>query len=452
MTKYTNEQKLDAVIRYENSSESINEIAKRIGTSKSVVYNWIKQFKYHGLAAFEKSYTTYTAQFKMDVLNYMNENGVSSDKAAVIFKISSPKLIRKWRNQLNTLGVEALFSKKKGRPSMKKESNKQTKQTPVEGSTEALQAEIERLRMENEYFKKVECLSSSQGKITTKDKVKVICELRHKYSVKALVAYAGIPRSTFYDIVKKMYLPDPDADLKAEIKGIYEEHEGRYGYRRIRDELKNRGKKVNHKRVQRIMKELGLKCIVRMKKYKSYKGTVGKIAPNILDRNFTAKAPNEKWVTDITEFKLFDVKLYLSPVLDLFNGEIITYTIGSRPTYSLVSEMLGKALDRLPEEHQLLMHSDQGWHYQMKQYRHALESRGIVQSMSRKGNCYDNSVIENFFGIMKSEFLYLKEFESVEHFKEELEKYINYYNTKRIKAKLKGMSPIQYRTHAQTVA
>ena len=263
--------------------------------------------------------------------------------------------------------------------------------------------------------------------------------------MKALVAFAEIPRSTYYDLVKKMNRPDPDSELNAEIQAIYNEHEGRYGYRRIRDELKNRGRKVNHKKVQRIMKALGLKCIVRMKKYKSYKGTVGKIAPNILNRNFTAETPNEKWVTDITEFKLFGEKLYLSPVLDLFNGEIITYTIGSRPTYSLVSEKLEKALERLPEEHQLLMHSDQGWHYQMKPYSHTLQSRGIVQSMSRKGNCHDNSVMENFFGIMKSEFLYLKEFESVEQFKIELEKYINYYNTKRIKAKLK-LSPVQYRT------
>ena len=260
------------------------------------------------------------------------------------------------------------------------------------------------------------------------------------------MALADIPRSTFYDISKKIDLPDSDADLKNEIKAIFVEHDGRYGYRRIRDELANRGQKVNHKKVQRIMKELGLKCIVRMKKYKSYKGTVGKIAPNILDRNFTSKAPNEKWVTDITEFKLFGEKLYLSPVLDLFNGEIITYTIGFRPTYSLVSEMLEKALEHLPEDHQLLMHSDQGWHYQMKQYRQTLQSRSIAQSMSRKGNCYNSSVMENFFGIMKSEFLYLKEFESVEHFKKELENYIDYYNNKRMKAKFK-MSPVQYRTH-----
>lgn len=179
--------------------------------------------------------------------------------------------------------------------------------------------------------------------------------------MKALVAFAKIKRSTYYDIVKKMDRPDRDADLKAEIQAIYDEHEGRYGYRRIRDELANRGKIVNHKKVQRIMKELGLKCLVRMKKYKSYKGTVGEIAPNILDRHFTAEAPNEKWTTDITEFKLFGEKLYLSPVLDLFNGEIITYTIGSRPTFPLVSDMLEKALERLPEDHQLLMHSDQGW-------------------------------------------------------------------------------------------
>ena len=217
-------------------------------------------------------------------------------------------------------------------------------------------------------------------------------------------------------------------------------------------ELTNRGHKVNHKKVQRIMKELGLKCLVRIKKYRSYKGTVGKIAPNILERNFQAEKPNEKWVTDITEFKLFGEKLYFSPMMDLFNSEIIAYTVGSRPTYSLVSTMLDQAFECLTDEDTLIIHTDQGWHYQMKKYRHALNERGITQSMSRKGNCYDNAVIENFFGIMKSEFLYLKEFESVEHFKQELAKYIEYYNHKRIKAKLKGMSPVQYRAHTQQAA
>lgn len=266
-----------------------------------------------------------------------------------------------------------------------------------------------------------------------------------------LLKLAEVPRSTFYYWVKQFGKPDPDEELKLLIQSIYEEHQGCYGYRRIRDELVNRDHRVNHKKVQRIMKELDLKSVVRMKKYRSYRGTVGKTAPNVLDRNFQADRPNEKWVTDITEFKLFGEKLYVSPVLDLFNGEIITYTIGTRPTYSLVSEMLNKAFKRLSGEDELLLHSDQGWHYQMKQYQHALKKQGITQSMSRKGNCYDNSVMENFFGIMKSEFLYLNEFESVDHFKQELERYIDYYNHKRIKSKLKGMSPVQYRAHAQQV-
>ena len=242
--------------------------------------------------------------------------------------------------------------------------------------------------------------------------------------------------------------PDKDTDLKSLITVVYNEHRGRYGYRRIRDQLRNQGHKVNHKKVQRLMKELGLQCTVRMKKYRSYKGTVGKIAPNLLNRKFTATKPNEKWATDITEFKVFGEKLYMSPVLDLFNGEIITYTLDSRPVYSLVANMLDQAFERLHDKDQLLIHSDQGWHYQMPKYQQALKERGITQSMSRKGNCYDNAVIENFFGILKSEFLYTQEFQSTQHFKAELALYIEYYNHKRIKAKLKGMSPVQYRTHA----
>lgn len=277
-------------------------------------------------------------------------------------------------------------------------------------------------------------------------------ELRIEFPVKELLKLAGIPRSTYYYWVNTFDRPDKDAELKTLIQAIYHEHKGRYGYRRIKDELKNRGHKVNHKKVQRLMNELGLKSIVRMKKYRSYKGDVGKAAPNILDRNFHAEKPNEKWVTDITEFKLFGEKLYLSPMLDLFNGEIITYTIGSRPKYSLVKTMLDQAFERLLDGDKLLIHSDQGWHYRMPQYQHALNENNITQSMSRKGNCYDNAVMENFFGILKSEFLYTQEFGSIEQFKQELAKYINYYNHKRIKAKLKGLSPVQYRTQAQEAA
>ena len=209
---------------------------------------------------------------------------------------------------------------------------------------------------------------------------------------------------------------------------------------------------INKKKVFRIMRELGLQCIVRMKKYKSYKGEVGKTAPNILNRQFKAEKPNQKWVTDITEFKLFGQKLYLSPILDLYNGEIITYTLQSRPTFDLVETMLEQGLERVNKGDDLMIHSDQGWHYRMPQYKNILKENNITQSMSRKGNCYDNSIIENFFGILKSEFLYLKDFDSIEHFKKELEEYMYYYNHLRIKSRLKRKSPVAYRVSMELAA
>ncbi|SFX75414.1 Transposase InsO and inactivated derivatives, partial [Thermoactinomyces sp. DSM 45891] len=300
--------------------------------------------------------------------------------------------------------------------------------------------------------KKVECLNSRKGKVSQQDKAQVIYELRHDYPVKALLKIADIARSTYYYWIKQMNKPDKYKEIKEKIASIFHEHKGRYGYRRITWELRNQGYSINHKTVFRLMKKIGLKCLIRMKKYRSYRGKVGKIAPNILARNFQASKPNQKWVTDITEFHLHGEKLYLSPILDLYNGEIVAYQVEKRPVYSLVSKMLDKAFRQLGEGEAPLLHSDQGWHYQMRTYQHALKQQGIKQSMSRKGNCLDNAVIENFFGLLKSELLYLHEFESMEHFKQELDVYIHYYNNNRLKTKLKGMSPVQYRKHTLRVA
>jgi len=245
-----------------------------------------------------------------------------------------------------------------------------------------------------------------------------------------------------------MYQPDPDQELKETIRHIFDKHNGRYGYRRVHLELQNQGYQINHKKVQRIMRELGLKSFVRQQKHKTYKGKVGKVAENVLNRDFKADKPNQKWATDITEFKLPDGRGYFSPVIDLYNGEIITYTIKETPSFSLVENMLDKALQYVNEDDELTMHSDQGWHYQMAQYYRKLKKQNITQSMSRKGNCLDNAVIENFFGIFKTEFLYENEFESFDHFTEELDKYIYYYNHERIKTKL-TMSPVSYRKQTQ---
>jgi transposase InsO family protein len=238
---------------------------------------------------------------------------------------------------------------------------------------------------------------------------------------------------------------DKYSEIKEQITTIYHENKGRFGYRRITLALHNRGFCINHKTVERLMKELGIICQVRIKKYHSYKGEVGKIAPNLLERNFESEKPNQKWVTDVTEFRLFGQKLYLSPVLDLYSRDIISYAISDRPVLSMVTSMLDKAFAKIPDDTNLILHSDQGWQYQHKRYQRMLKAKGIRQSMSRKGNCLDNAVMENFFGLLKSELLYLQEFDSLENFKTELINYLDYYNNHRIKAKLKGLAPAQHR-------
>ena len=240
---------------------------------------------------------------------------------------------------------------------------------------------------------------------------------------------------------------DKYQEVKLQIKAIYHKHKGRYGYRRITDELRKLGTLINHKTVLKLMRNLGLKSLIRTKKYTSYKGEKGRIAPNVLQRAFKADKPNQKWVTDITEFKVKDKKLYLSPVMDLYNQEIISYELSERPVFNQVIQMLKKAFKTTKDTKDLIFHSDQGWQYQMKQYQVLLKKKGIVQSMSRKGNCLDNAIIENFFGILKSEMFYIQKFNSIEDLKNEIKQYINYYNNERIKSNLNKMSPIQYRTH-----
>lgn len=276
----------------------------------------------------------------------------------------------------------------------------------------------------------------------------MIWELRHEFKIGLLIEVAGIPRSTYYYYKNEFENPvEKDAEIKAELRRIYDESKGRYGYRRITAELRKTWH-VNHKKVQRLMREMGIFCRVRMKKYKSFKGEVGKIAPNLLGRDFKADKPNQKWATDVTEFALFGIKLYFSPIIDLFNGEVIAYNLSRSPNLLQVTDMLEKAFAKIPDNTNLILHSDQGWQYQHKHYQKMLADKGIRQSMSRKGNCLDNACAENFFSLMKTELLYLQEFTSVEHFISELHVYIDWYNTKRIKLRLDGLSPVDFRIRA----
>jgi putative transposase len=263
-----------------------------------------------------------------------------------------------------------------------------------------------------------------------------------------LLALAGLARSTFYYHCKAGQAGDKYEALKSQIRAIFVRHKGRYGYRRIALEVRRLGQIVNHKTVQKLMGKLGLKSLVRPKKYRSYRGEVGKAAPNILNRQFQANSANQKWVTDVTEFSVAGEKLYLSPVMDLYNGEIVAFETAKRPLFELVGSMLGKALAKLKSHEKPIVHSDQGWQYRMPEYQRALRQKQVVQSMSRKGNCLDNAAMESFFAVLKSEFFYLNKFDSVDELQNGIKTYIHYYNHDRIKMKLKGLSPVQFRTQS----
>ena len=253
-------------------------------------------------------------------------------------------------------------------------------------------------------------------------------------------------RSTFYYHVKRMGRPDGYDNVRKRIVEIYEANCGRYGYRRVTAQLHNEGIVINHKTVQKLMGQTGLKAKTKRQKYHSYKGEIGRVAPNILNRDFRTSRPNQKWATDVTQVNIKGDKLYLSPILDLFNGEIVSYTISKTPDLRMAIRMLAKAFRVRNDLGGLILHSDQGWHYQHLRYQTLLKEKGIIQSMSRKGNCLDNAMMENFFGLMKNELLYLHDWNSVDEFKHALMDYIHYYNNDRIKLRLKGKSPVQYRT------
>jgi transposase InsO family protein len=277
--------------------------------------------------------------------------------------------------------------------------------------------------------------------------------LRQVHALPLLLEAAELSRSTFYYQVNALAHPDEgEEELRGRIRAIYDENQGRYGYRRITLELANQGEAINHKRVQRLMAELGLQSRVRIKRYRAFKGAANVVVSNDLGRQFEAQTPNQKWVTDVTEFKVQGMKLYLSPIMDLYNGEIVAYQMKRRPVFDLVGEMLDQAIKKLSPEDRPMIHSDQGWHYQHENYRHKLAKHSLKQSMSRRGNCLDNAAMESFFGTLKSEFFYLNSFDSIESLEAGLTEYIRYYNEDRIRLKLKGLSPVKYREQVALAA
>ncbi|MBT2772739.1 IS3 family transposase [Halomonas sp. ISL-60] len=449
MAKHNEEFKLLVVQRYTEGQQGYKRLANQYGLDHATVRRWVKSYEQHGLSGLQKKFCRYSAEFKLSVLQRMRQEDLSARQAIALFDIrGGVGVVRGWESQYHKGGFQALEPKARGRPTKMPTAEPPKPPLPVteKSSLEQLLQENEYLRAEVAYLKKLRAFASVQ-RASRAEKARLVLELKHGHPLPVLLKVAGLSRSTFYYQVRAQQFDDRHAGLKLRIHALYERHKGRYGYRRITAALRQAGERVNHKTVQRLMQNLGLKSLVRPKKYRSYRGQQASV-PNLLARQFQAERPNQKWVTDVTEFNVRGEKLYLSPVMDLYNGEIVSYTMQKRPAFSLVGEMLNKALAKLADQSAPLLHSDQGWQYQMPAYRRKLAEQGVTQSMSRKGNCLDNAAMESFFGTLKSEYFYLNRFDTMEQLQAGIRHYIHYYNHERIKSKLKGLSPVQYRTQA----
>lgn len=283
--------------------------------------------------------------------------------------------------------------------------------------------------------------------ISNREKAEIIDALKKKHRLKDLFELLNISKSSYYYQASCLRRQDKYAQLRTEIRALLYAVDGRYGYRRIHASLKSTGIVVSEKVVRRLMRENGLRVrCVKQKKYSSYIGEISPAVPNIVDRNFHADAPNRKWLTDITEFSIPAGKVYLSRMIDCFDGLVVSWSIGTSPSTELVNGMLDQAISLLHEEHPIV-HSDRGSHYRWAGWIERMEAAGLVRSMSKKGCSPDNSACEGFFGRLKNEMFYGHSWKdiSVESFMEAVNKYIRWYNEARIKESLGWMSPMQYR-------
>jgi len=421
----------------------------------------------HGIDILRHIHHDYSAEFKEEAIYRVLTLHESILSVSIALGLSTNSILRRWIKEYKENGYNVVI-RKRGRHA-KEENNRgvrERNQVPTRAELEAINRE--------RIHKKIRCLSYGKRKERKEEIVRAISELRQELQVPVRFIIQTIndsirlpyhiSRSDYYYWKDKQDNDFKYDDVMNDIIIIYYTHKGRYGYRRIYLEIRKLYPTINHKTVQRLMHKMSLFGNTPKAKYKSYKGNMnGTVKNHLLDvvideenhntyykRNFSTNTVNEKWTTDVSEFHITAGKLYLSPILDMHNREIISWNISKTPNYEQISNMLTIAFQKHPNIEGLIFHSDQGWQYQMNQYHKTLYEHGIIQSMSRKGNCLDNCVMENFFGKMKNEMFYGHEYEfkTLDELESTMNEYIHYYNEERIQTKLKGLTPCQARNQA----
>ena len=445
-------------------------LSKEYGLSSSNIRYFCSLIDRHGLDVIKHKYRYYSPKFKLAAIRRVLVDGENVNAVALDIGLTKRCILVQWIKSYKENGYNVV-TKKKGRPSTRGKG-KEDNRGAGEGERRASRATVEEDHRER-IIKKTASLSSRGRKEEKEQLTKAVTELRQelKCSLEFVLetintndSLPNLPRADYYYWKNRIDPDTKNSDLMDAITTIYTDNHKRYGYRRITLQLKNDGWKVNHKAVKRLMSKLNLYGITPRAKYKSYKGDFNGTVDNKLlykrvdakrhrteyIRDFSTTDVNEKWTTDVSEFHIAAGKLYLSPILDMHNREIVSYNISKSPNYLQITDMLNKAFNKFEDLNNLVFHSDQGWQYQMYRYHKALRERGITQSMSRKGNCLDNSPMENFFGKMKNEMFYGHEYEfkTLEQLQKAMEEYIDYYNNERIQVKLKGLTPCQARNQS----
>ena len=475
--KLTYEQKVQIYHDWKSNRMSAAELAEHYHIALSNIKYLVELADRHGVSALEHKYTSYTSEFKLNAIYRVLKNHESAHSVSLDLRLSAKGTLPRWVKEYVSNGYN-IVEKKKGRKPNGSQTEEDCRGTREgeSGSAETKQGASPEERDSfdtDRILKKIRRLGFGKREIRKEEIAQAVTELRQetrrslRFILNAIAGDASLPQLPRSDYYYYMNHQDPDEkhnNLMNAIRQIYYDNHGRYGYRRITAQLRNDGWNVNHKTVKRLMKKMELFGITPKAKYKSYKGDFNGTVDNLLltkevdeeahkttyKRHFETAHPNEKWTTDVSEFHIAAGKMYLSPILDVFNGEIISYNISIHPNFHQVIDMLEKAFEKYTDLEGLIFHSDQGWQYQMAPYHRILKEHGIRQSMSRKGNCLDNCVMENFFGKLKNEMFYGHEyeFETLDQLKKAIEDYIEYYNQKRIQIRLKGLTPCQAREQA----
>lgn len=499
------DEKLKAIklyLKYESYAAVINELGY---PSRSSLRNWVNEHKQHGDV--KKKFTRrskYSEMQKQTAVDHYLEYGKCYSRTCRMLGYPSRVILRQWvmelapqprqfkRNGVNLTsnekeaGVLALLTRHtsaqevandigvsrvslynykdqllgKGVSINKMEKSNETNVNKLKGQVKQLQDEIYQLQMQKDILEKAgEFIKKNQGvfleRFTNQEKTILIDALRPKYKLSLLLTFIDMPKSSYCYHKKQLALPDKYSDIRTQIIDIFEENKRRYGYRRIHVLLKNRGIILSEKIVRRIMREENLvaKCI-KIRKYNSYAGEISPAVPNIIERDFKTDKINEKWLTDLTEFHIPTGKIYLSPMIDCFDGAVVSWTISTSPNAELVNTMLDQAMQTLQESDKTIIHTDRGAHYRWQGWVDRMVNNNLIRSMSKKGCSPDNAACEGFFGRLKNEFFYGESWLgiSIESFIEQLDEYLIWYNQERVKLSLGGISIMKYRESINRVA